>query len=91
MKLTYIRMLLRSGVFAIALVFSTVMLTAVLHNQVGKSIVGLSLLAYLLMSVVYATPRYLRFLWSLSGRLTACRSIEAAGPIPSSAVQEQGQ
>ena len=91
MKVTHLKTFLRSLVFAIGLVVSAAVLTAVLRNQVGKSIVGLFLLAFLLVSIVYAASRYLRFLWALSGRFIESRPTGTAESIASTPAQEHGR
>ena len=80
---------LQSALFAIVLAGSGLMIAAVLRDQVGKRVVGVCLIVFLLVTILYATSWYLRTIWSLAGRFTGGLASKMCNPAQHPSALEQ--
>ena len=88
---TLVQKSLRSVLFGIALACSGQMAFTVLRAPVGKRLIGVFLLMFLLVTIVYAASWYLRMLWSWTGRCADVVACRFGNPVRSVPALEQGQ
>ena len=88
---TLVQKFLRSVLFGTTLACSALAMSTVLRAPTGKRVVGLFLLLFLLVTVVYAASWYLRMLWSLTGRCAKVVAARFGNPVQSTPALEQGR
>ena len=70
MRNLFMEKILKCITFTVAALASALLTSTVFHHQVGRSIVGILLLAFLLVAILYACSWYLRKLWAFSGHFS---------------------
>lgn len=88
---TLVHKSLRSVLFGIALACSGLVMSTVLRAPLGKRLIGVFLLLFLLVTIVYATSWYLRMLWSWTGRFVQLVASRFSNPVHSTPAMEQGR
>ncbi len=82
---------LRVATFALSTSLSLMFTNALLSNPLSRGLMGVVLLAGLLLAVLYGLAKYLKMLWSLSGRASAFVISRRLKPISDPAPQSAEQ